>query len=125
MKDKDLVEKFAQMGARLRLTGAVRSRGRFNAGQFALDVQADANGELFEIGVRPAAPVAVEVLNIRPKDRHLLLLIEEAGEKYQFLCGHDERHWFVAAIPENAPGVETVKAAMEALKPTEVQQAQA
>src|SRR5262249_54068987 len=45
-------------------------------------------------------------------------------DKSKFLCGHDERHWFVAAIPEAAP-VGTVAQAMEALKPAEVRAAQA
>src|SRR5262249_24665590 len=40
--------------------------------------------------------------------------------KSRFLLGHDERHWFVAAIPEESP-VSTVHAAMQALKPFEVQ----
>jgi hypothetical protein len=43
--------------------------------------------------------------------------------KHEFLCGHDERHWFVAAIPESA-SVGTVRQAKEALKPTEIQVAQ-
>src|SRR5262249_8677602 len=41
-----------------------------------------------------------------------------------FLCGHDERHWFVAGVPESAP-VGTVRQAKEALKPAEVRTAQA
>src|SRR5206468_6923165 len=41
-----------------------------------------------------------------------------------FLGGHDERHWFVAGIPESAP-VGTVRQAKEALKPAEVRLAQA
>ena len=45
-------------------------------------------------------------------------------QKSKFLCGHDERHWFVAAVPESAP-VGTVRAAKEALKPAEVQAIQA
>jgi len=36
---------------------------------------------------------------------------------------HDERHWFVAAVPESAP-VGTGRAAKEALKPREVQNIQ-
>ena len=36
--------------------------------------------------------------------------------KDKFLCGHDERHWFVAGVPERAP-VSNVVTAMEALKP--------
>lgn len=51
-------------------------------------------------------------------------MVREAGEKQKFLCGHDERHWFVAAIPESAP-VGTVRQAKEALKPAEVRTAQA
>jgi hypothetical protein len=52
------------------------------------------------------------------------LLVREGNEKSKFLCGHDERHWFVAAVPESAP-VGTVLAAKEALKPAEVRQAEA
>jgi hypothetical protein len=64
------------------------------------------------------------VLDVRPADRHLLLMVRERGEKPKFLCGHDERHWFVAALPESA-SVGTVRAAKEALKPAEVRTAQA
>ncbi len=42
----------------------------------------------------------------------------------KFLCGHDERDWFAAAVPETS-GVATVSTAMEALKPQEVLAAQA
>jgi len=52
------------------------------------------------------------------------LLVREGNDKSKFLCGHDERHWFVAGIPEAAP-VGTVRQAKEALKPAEVQSAQA
>jgi hypothetical protein len=38
--------------------------------------------------------------------------------KQKFLCGHDERHWFVCAVP--GASVSSVKAAMEALQPAEV-----
>ena len=38
------------------------------------------------------------------------------AEKSRFLCGHDERHWFVAAIPETTP-VSTVEDAKLALRP--------
>jgi hypothetical protein len=53
-----------------------------------------------------------------------LLLVRDGKDKSKFLCGHDERHWFVAGIPESAP-VGTVRQAKEALKPAEVQTAQA
>ena len=55
---------------------------------------------------QPSAPIPiVEVLDVQPADRHLLLLVREGGlRSHKFLCGHDERHWFVAAVPESEPG---------------------
>jgi hypothetical protein len=41
--------------------------------------------------------------------------------KHKFLCGHDERHWFVAAVPETIP-VSTIVTAKQALKPEFVRQ---
>ncbi len=61
---------------------------------------------------------------MQPADRHLLLLVREGKDKSKFLCGHDERHWFVAAVPERVGLVTNVFAAMEALKPPEVLEAQ-
>jgi hypothetical protein len=98
-------------------------RDRQPAGLVSLDVQADRKGEYFKIMPRPGAPVELAVLDVQPADRHLLLLVREDGEKHKFLCGHDERHWFVAGIPEKAP-VGTVRQAKEALKPADVQAAQ-
>jgi hypothetical protein len=51
-----------------------------------------------------------QVLNVAAADRHLLLYAN--GER--FLCGHDERHWFVAAVSER---VSTVREAKTALLP--------
>lgn len=85
-----------------------------------MDVGNDKEGEFFEI--RAGDGVELSVLDVQPKDRHLLLLARVDGEKQKFLCGHDERHWFVAAIPEKAP-VGTVKQAKEALKPEPVREA--
>ena len=87
-----------------------------------VDVQEDRKGEFFEISLRPAADVRVEVVDVQPARRHLLLLAEE-GRKLKFVCGHDERQWFVAAVPDD-PGVASVQTALEALKPVEVQIAQ-
>ena len=118
-----LTTKFARIGARL--TVADRPPGRFrSSGPVALDVRADRRGEYFEVARRAGDDLAVEVLDVRPADRHLLLLVRDGTEKGKFLCGHDERHWFVAAVPEAAP-VGTVRQAMEALKPPEVRAAQA
>src|SRR5919204_652997 len=95
-----------------------------SAGVVSLDVQADRKGEFFEIVKQPGAEAEIAVLDVQPADRHLLLLVREGKDKSKFLCGHDERHWFVAGIPESAP-VGTVRQAKEALKPAEVQTAEA
>ena len=55
--------------------------------------------------------------------RHLLLTAQPTRfgdtEQSTFLCGHDERAWFAAAIPEEA-NPQTVQQAKDALKPQEV-----
>jgi hypothetical protein len=117
-----LHSKFARIGARLKVAGRPGLRSR-TAG-FSLDVRADRKGEFFEVIAEPGGEAEVAVLDVQPADRHLLLLLREGKDKSKFLCGHDERHWFVAAVPEWAP-VGTVRQAKEALKPAEVQAAQA
>ncbi len=123
MNTEPLETPFARIGARLQVSAAPSRRGRPDD-VVTLDVRADRRGEFFEIVRPPEVAAAVEVLDVRPADRHLLLLVREAGQKNKFLCGHDERHWFVAALPENAP-VGTVPQAKEALKPAAVHDAQA
>src|SRR5947199_1847652 len=115
--------KFARIGARLKVADRPTRRTR-TAGVVSLDVQADRKGEFFEIVKQPGAEAEVAVLDVQPADRHLLLLVREGKDKSKFLCGHDERHWFVSGIPEAAP-VGTVRQAKEALKPAEVLTAQA
>ena len=112
--------KFACIGARLKI-GDTPPRRKL---AISLDVQADRKGEFFEILRAPDAAAEIAVLDVQPADRHLLLLVRDGMEKSKFLCGHDERHWFVAGIPESAP-VGTVRQAKEALKPAEVQSVQA
>ena len=50
-------------------------------------------------------------------------LAQAAVEKQKFLCGHDERAWFVAAVPGTS--VSNVITAMEALKPEAARESQA
>jgi hypothetical protein len=122
--DTNLLDiKFARMGARLKIADRLPGRNR-TTGVISLDVQTDRKGEFFKITRQLGVEVEVAVLDVQPADRHLLLLVREGKEKSKFLCGHDERHWFIAGIPEKAP-VGTVRQAKEALKPTEVQTAQA
>jgi hypothetical protein len=113
------------MGARLHV-GEAAGRDRWRRDlPLTLDVRKDGRGEFFDIRVRPGSAVAVDVLDLRRRERHLLLMARDSGDKSLYLCGHDERHWFVAAIPESAAGVSNVATAMEALKPPEVLEAQA
>ena len=122
--DTNLLDaKFARIGARLKVADRPSRRTR-TAGVISLDVQADRKGEFFEVVRPPGSEAEVAVLDVQPADRHLLLPVREGKGKSKFLCGHDERHWFVAGIPEAAP-VGTVRQAREALKPAEVQTAQA
>jgi hypothetical protein len=104
---------FARIGAR----AAVRFLDRPVSGGVSLDIAEDREGELFVVRVARGAEPELLVLNAEPRLRHLVLMARgDDGQKSKFLCGHDERHWFVAAVPEKRP-VSTVRTAMEALKP--------
>jgi hypothetical protein len=120
--DANLLERpFRKMGARVRFENLRPRRWDFNPASVLLNVREDKHGEYFLVS--KIAEVRVEVLEVRPEARHLLLMTRRPGRnreiKARFLLGHDERHWFVAAIPEQKP-VTTVAAAMQALKPEEV-----
>jgi len=113
--------KFEKLGARAKIRPLVRNRWRPPSGPVVIDVQHDRHGEFFDIQADDAADV--EVLDVQSKDRHLLLMVRQPNQrpgssdtKEKFLCGHDERHWFVAGVPEKAP-VSSVVTAKEALKP--------
>jgi hypothetical protein len=109
---------FTKMGARVKFGEVERPRSPTGLPNrnLVLDVRQDAKGEYFLISRdRDAAPELV-VLDVQAEDRHLLLLSCEKGEKHRFLLGHDERHWFVAGIPEATP-VSRVRDAKLALKP--------
>lgn len=84
-------------------------------------------GEFFEIAVRSPQSLWMEAIAVEPRLRHLVLSACEADAtglpargraRENFLCGHDERAWFVAAVPPGMRGSD-VRAAMEALKPRE------
>jgi len=113
--DNRIGDKFKKMGVRAQVIVDPDA-------SFGIDVLRDRNGEYFQ--VRHGTDVHVTVLDVRPKDRHLLLMarsgMNRSGQiKSKFLCGHDERHWFVAAVPENQPARD-VESAKDALKPAEV-----
>jgi hypothetical protein len=112
--DTGLLEKqFALMGARLKV-GPVRRIGwRFDSP--GIDIREDGRGEFFEIRLSADERVEYEVADLRRDARHLLLLARRGETKEKFLCGHDERHWFVCGVPGRS--VSGVATALEALQP--------
>ncbi len=122
MNMEQVKTKFARMGVRFKVDAYLPRRWERTTLPFRLDVQKDRKGETFVFQVRPGADLEVEVPDVQARQRHLLLAIRASGERQsdRFLCGHDERSWFVAAVP----GGGTVKQAFEALKPPEVRSAQ-
>jgi hypothetical protein len=107
---------FARIGARAKFHTDSRPGVRTGV---AIDIRHDGEGEFFDIAVGRDVPPELSVLDAQPRLRHLLLMSRDDTEKHKFLCGHDERHWFVAAIPERA-AASNVKTAFEALKPPAV-----
>jgi hypothetical protein len=121
MDIESLKRHFAGIGARVKVdeVKVVRSsivRMRVDAG---INIGVDALGEFFDIKIDTEDPREYRVIDLRPEQRHLLLMSE--NDKAKFLCGFDERHWFVCAVP--GEGVTNVRMAMEALQPVEVRQA--
>ncbi len=117
MKTGLLVNQFARIGARLQLR-EVEHVSRRERRRTGIDIGTDESGEFFEIRVGGEERVEYEVVDLRQELRHLLLLGRREGLKEKYLCGHDERHWFVCAVPgASVSGVET---ALEALQPPRV-----
>ena len=136
MEVENLERKFEAMGARLkvgkmrpdRLLGSFTWSG---SSRFRIDVKSDRKGEFFELMLRPDVEPEFLVLDVKPKDRHLLLMVrdEEKDSRsrvrevhHRYLCGHDERAWFVAAVP--GASASSVAQAKEALKPPVVRESQ-
>jgi hypothetical protein len=126
----NIESKFAAMGARIKVRKIASSwrqgdRTWVSPADFAVDIRRDGNGEFFELRVPThlSETLDVSVTQAEPKQRHLLLFVRKQGEKPQldrFLCGHDEREWFVAAVPG---GASSVRQAMDALQPKDVRDA--
>ena len=135
--DKEfLAAKFERIGARIKVRPRIKTRSFVAADRrmsrladnseskynpITIDIGYDRRGEFFDIQTDDA--VRVEIIDVKPKERHLLLMVRQPAAKPEpfdtqdkFLCGHDERHWFVSGISETAP-VSSVVAAKEALRP--------
>jgi hypothetical protein len=116
-----LEKQFARIGATVVVRPMPRARSwRPNPRLYDVNViTSQREGEHFVISAAPEAP-AIRVLNADPDGRHLLLHVagDEGGER--FLCGHDERHWFAAAVADR---VSTVRDAKRSLLPKELRDA--
>jgi len=116
MENKTLEKKFAEIGANLDVGPFASSRWvRRVPNSVVVDIRKG------QFDIRFEGDVEIKVVDVQPKDRHLLLHVNAGGTKSKYLCGHDERDWFVAAIPERL-GVKDVKSAKAALKPGVVHQ---
>jgi len=118
---------FERLGARVKVGPWVPARlaARPRLAGLAVDVKSDHRGEYFDIQV-DSVLIELDVVDVQPKDRQLLMLARHlaAVRKEKFICGHDERAWFVAAVPDER-GVSNVRTALEALKPPIVRAEQA
>jgi hypothetical protein len=117
MNGTQIISRFEKMGAKVNLIATSRSRLP------VLNIHSAGNGrsskdEVFDLTIPDG--FSAEVLDCKPSERHLLLMLKGDGDyKAKFLCGHDERHWFVAGVPE-AAGASTVVQAKRALMPKDV-----
>ncbi len=118
MDSQQIERQFNRIGARVRIYPPI-PRPHVATPDISIDIGRDPKGELFFIAVQPGVLDETRVIDVQPSLRHLLLMSVQEGGKHKFLCGHDERHWFVAAVPERA-NVSSVRTAFDALKPPEI-----
>ena len=93
--------------------------------RFEIGLDDGPQGERFRLRFPSDGSVTAKVLDADRRQRHLLLDVAHRGLRMQqkYLCGHDEFHWFVAALPEMSTA-NTLPQAMESLKPEPVRQEQ-
>lgn len=108
-----LCRHFSRIGARLKF----QEPRAWQSVKVRIDVGRDRSGEFFDI--RCIEDVAPEILDVQPASRHLVLMVRDGEFKNKFLLGHDERHWFAAAVPGD--GVHDVRTAIASLRPTEIE----
>lgn len=116
MENALLQKHFESMGARVKFRSndsIRRLRTVRSSDFFTIDIRQDKHGEYFDIIQGKDVP-KFELLQVKPKERHLLLYTKD-GQR--FLCGHDERHWFVAGISD---AVSTIRSAKQSLMPSEI-----
>jgi hypothetical protein len=111
--EESLRQHFSRMGARV----FVRGPGPRQREKIRIDVGRDRSGEFFDI--RSEVGVVPQILDVQPSTRHLVLMVRDGSLKNKFLLGHDERHWFAAAVPGDS--VRDVRTAIASLRPEEIE----
>ncbi len=83
--------------------------------RFQIGIDDGPGGERFQLRFPSDGSVTAKVLDADRRAQHLLLGVAHRGLGMQqkYLCGHDEFHWFVAALPQRRD-VKTLSEAMEA-----------
>ena len=116
---------FGKIGAEIKIDNDVPG---FRSNDFSLDIQVKGKSEVFLLSTPKNNLLDFIILNTRKDIQHLLLMVTDLsikkGEKSnkpritKYLCGHDERQWFVASVPEDFHAKNVVDA-IQALKPQE------
>lgn len=112
-----LKKHFASIGARVKFRALTGTRWRWpGPTDYTLDIGRDRKGQFFDIARASDQAPNLLVLQTVPKERHLVLY---ANDGSRFLCGHDEREWFVAMLRDR---VSTVRDAKRSLMPPEIRE---
>jgi hypothetical protein len=114
MNTESIQKKFQKIEADFEL------RNELVRGDYTVDVR---GGKFI---IRSRQDLDISVIDVDPEDRHILLNISmkegHRVEKAKWLCGHDERDWFVAAVPGN--NSKNIWEAKQSLKPAAVRAAE-
>ena len=110
-----LQKHFAKMGSRINVRHVKPRRFADRNNGLTIDILRDRVGEFFALDIHDPN-LKTQVLQVDKKDKHLLLMVKDFNGMSKYLCGHDERHWFVAGVDENT---RNIKDAKEKLKPRE------
>ena len=122
--DRELLEsRFARMGARLKVQERAPAAARRHRQPGAWTCSDDRQASSSRSACVPPWTCASKSWTCSRPSGTCCCWPRRGTEKPKFLCGHDERQWFVAAVPETAR-LGTV-GRHGGTKPAEVQQAQA
>ncbi len=92
---------------------------------FEIDIRQIGEREVYQLRYPWSDAITTDAIDVKPKLQHLVLDVSgwRLPIRGRYLCGHDERHWFVASLPFDRRTT-TVRGAMEALKPEIVRREQ-